>query len=64
MPANLRERIAADAHAILKEPDIQARLTNVGLIARGTTPSEFASVIEEQRTKWSTIARDHNIEPQ
>jgi len=64
MPTNLRERIAADAHAILKEPDIQARLTNVGLIARGTTPSEFAIVIEEQRTKWSAIARDHNIEPQ
>jgi tripartite-type tricarboxylate transporter receptor subunit TctC len=64
MPGNLRERIAADAHNILKEPDIQARLTNVGLIARGTTPAEFAAIIDAQRTKWSGIARDHNIEPQ
>lgn len=64
MPTDLRERIAADAHAVLKEPDIQQRLAAVGLIARGTTPAEFEAVIDAQRMKWSAIARDHNIEPQ
>src|SRR5262245_48138142 len=64
MPTDLRERIAADVHAVLKESDIQQRLTAVGLIARGTTPAEFEAVIDAQRMKWSAIARDHNIEPQ
>jgi tripartite-type tricarboxylate transporter receptor subunit TctC len=64
MPAELRERIASDVRAILKESDIQQRLTNVGLIARGTTPAEFETIIEAQRIKWAAIAREHNIEPQ
>src|SRR5262249_43679685 len=64
MPLELRERVAADARAVLNDADIQNRLTAVGLIARGTTPAEFAAVIDTQRMKWAAIARDHNIEPQ
>jgi tripartite-type tricarboxylate transporter receptor subunit TctC len=63
-PAHLRERIASEVRAILDEPEVQARLTNVGLIARGTTPAEFAAVMETQRLKWSAIAREHHIKPQ
>jgi hypothetical protein len=36
----------------------------VGLIARGTTPAEFATIMDGQRAKWSAIAREHKIEPQ
>jgi tripartite-type tricarboxylate transporter receptor subunit TctC len=64
MPAELRERTASAVRDILSESEIQNRLTNVGLIARGTTPAEFAALMETQRAKWSAIARAHNIEPQ
>jgi tripartite-type tricarboxylate transporter receptor subunit TctC len=64
MPSDLRERIASHVRDILKQPEIRERLTNVGLIARGTTPAEFAELIDTQRRKWSAIAREHNIEPQ
>jgi tripartite-type tricarboxylate transporter receptor subunit TctC len=64
MPDKLRELIAADVQTALKEPDLQQRLTNIGLIARGTTPAEFQAVIDTQRAKWSAIAREHHIEPQ
>ncbi|MFL6949909.1 MAG: Bug family tripartite tricarboxylate transporter substrate binding protein [Xanthobacteraceae bacterium] len=64
MPAALRELIAADVQAVLKDPDLQQRLTNIGLIARGTTPAEFQTLIDTQRAKWSAIAREHHIEPQ
>ena len=43
---------------------MKTRLANVGLITRGTTPAEFATLMETQRVKWSAIAREHNIEPQ
>jgi tripartite-type tricarboxylate transporter receptor subunit TctC len=64
MPAHVRERIASEVQDILKMPDIQERLTNVGLIPRGTTPAEFAAVLDTQRAKWAAIVREHNIEPQ
>src|SRR5262249_55760024 len=64
VPAPLCEQIASDVRLVLNEPEIQQRLTNVGLIARGTTSAEFMKVMDAQRLKWSTIAREHNIEPQ
>ena len=64
MPVDLQERVATDARLVLNEPAIQQRLTNVGLIARGTTPAEFATIMDAQRAKWSAIAREHKIEPQ
>jgi tripartite-type tricarboxylate transporter receptor subunit TctC len=64
MTAVLCERIASDVHSVLADQGIKERLANVGLIARGTTPAEFAAVIETQRAKWAVVARDHNIERQ
>jgi tripartite-type tricarboxylate transporter receptor subunit TctC len=64
MSTHLQERIASEVRDIVREPEIQNRLTNIGLIARGTTPAEFATIIDTQRAKWSAIAREHNIEPQ
>jgi tripartite-type tricarboxylate transporter receptor subunit TctC len=64
MPAPLRERIASQVRIALEEPEVQQRLTNVGLIKRGTTPAEFAAVMDAQRAKWSAIARENNIQPE
>jgi len=64
MAPQMHERIASDVHVVLKEPEMKQRMTNIGLIARGTTPAEFQRVIDAQREKWSTIAREHNIKPQ
>jgi tripartite-type tricarboxylate transporter receptor subunit TctC len=64
MPADLSERIASQVRLVLNEPEIQNRLTSVGLITRGTSPAEFATLMGTQRAKWSAIAREHNIEPQ
>jgi len=33
-------------------------------VAHGTTPSEFAAILETQRAKWAAIAREHDIKPQ
>ena len=63
MPLALRDRIAADVRAFLQEPDVAQRLTNAGLVGRGTTPAQFAEILDEQRAKWAAIAREHNIKP-
>jgi tripartite-type tricarboxylate transporter receptor subunit TctC len=64
MTAERRERIASDVTTALKDPDVQQRLTKVGLTPRGTTPTQFATILDEQRLKWAAIAHDNNIEPQ
>jgi tripartite-type tricarboxylate transporter receptor subunit TctC len=63
MPSPLQDRIAAEVREILSEPETLKRLTNLGLLARGTTPAEFREVIGQQRAKWAAIAQAHDIKP-
>jgi tripartite-type tricarboxylate transporter receptor subunit TctC len=55
MPAERRDRIAADVRAVATEDAVGQRLA-VRQIARGSTPAEFAAAIEEQRIQISSIA--------
>jgi tripartite-type tricarboxylate transporter receptor subunit TctC len=64
MTSELRERIASQVQALLREPDVKQRLTNLGLAVRGTSAAEFAAILDEQRAKWAAIAREHDIKPE
>ena len=57
MPADLKERIAADIRAVAADPAIAARLASSGSALRVGTPAEFAAAIEKQRTQIAAIAR-------
>jgi len=57
MPADLKERIAADIRAVAADPAIAARLASSGSALRVGTPAEFAAVIEKQRMQIAAIAR-------
>jgi tripartite-type tricarboxylate transporter receptor subunit TctC len=63
MRVELRERIASEVREILSDPDVKHRLSNLGVVARGTGAAEFARILDEQRIKWATIAREHGIKP-
>lgn len=63
MAPALQERIAAEMRDILNDLEVRKRLTNLGLLIRGTSPAEFRSLIDEQRAKWSALARAHDIKP-
>ena len=63
MPTDLRERIAFDIQATAAEPATQERLLKVGAVPRGSTPAEFAAVIEEQRAKIAHIVRTIGLRP-
>ena len=54
MPADLKERIAADVRAVGADPAIGPRLIAGGSVVTTGTPAEFAAAIEEQR---ATVAR-------
>ncbi len=62
MPLAVREGIASAVQDALALPEIVQRLEGAGLAPRGTSPGEFAIILDEQRAKWAAIAREHNIQ--
>jgi tripartite-type tricarboxylate transporter receptor subunit TctC len=63
MPAELRERIAADIREITSDLAIRERLLKMSSIALGSTPAEFVTAIEEQRAKIAAIAQGIGTKP-
>jgi tripartite-type tricarboxylate transporter receptor subunit TctC len=57
IPADLKEKIAADVRAVSGDREISARVAALGSLVRVGTSAEFAADIEEQRAKIATIAR-------
>jgi len=57
MPADIKERIAADARTVAADPAVVERVASIGSVLRVGTPAEFAAAIEEQRAKIVAIAR-------
>ena len=62
MPADLRERVAADLASVL-DPVMRDRLEATGQIVNLRGPAEFAAAIADQRAKLATIAKVLGIKP-
>ncbi len=64
-PARTSPAIIALLHretvAVLKQPDIIARLTQDGATAVGNTPQAFAQEIRSETAKWAKVIKDANI---
>jgi tripartite-type tricarboxylate transporter receptor subunit TctC len=63
MPAQIKERIAADLRAVVADPAFRARVTGVGTAPRTGTPEEFAAAIEDQRAKIAAIHQASDKKP-
>lgn len=63
MPAELRDRIAADVRAVAAEPGFGERLRGLGMVARADTSSEFAAHITLDRARWAEAARAYGPMP-
>src|SRR5712672_3037150 len=64
MPADLRERIAADVRAVAADdPEIKARLAATGQIVNPGSAAEFAKAVDDQRAQVATIAQQIGMKP-
>jgi tripartite-type tricarboxylate transporter receptor subunit TctC len=62
MPADLRERIAADVKAVLEaDPTIGERLTLTGQLVNPGRPAEFGRSIEQQRATLAAAAKQLGV---
>jgi tripartite-type tricarboxylate transporter receptor subunit TctC len=61
MPPALQQRIAADFIEVIKMPDVQQKVRNVGIEPAGGTPAETAAFIKDETRRWGEVIRKNNI---
>lgn len=60
-PKELVEKISADVRALLDTDDTRARFIELGAIPMGSTPGQFAQLIDNDRKRYEQIIREHKI---
>ena len=60
-PAEIVEKISADVRAVLADDAVKARYVALGGVPRGTTPAQFAKLIEDDRKRYAKVIVDRKI---
>lgn len=60
-PRALIQRLNADFHRLLKDPEVAKRMDEFGLVNAANSPEEFAAFIRTEIARWSKVARSANI---
>jgi len=60
-PSVIILKLNSEINKILKDPDIQAKLSKDGLELIGGTPDDFSMYIKSEVTKWSKIVVERKI---
>lgn len=60
-PASIVAKVHDDAVKILAQPDIQAKLAQLGVETAGSSPGELAAVINSDIEKWAKVIKEAGI---
>ena len=63
-PGDVVRILHRDIVECLSQPDVRARLADLGLVPIGNRREEFERMIQAESRKWSDIVRKANIKPQ
>jgi tripartite-type tricarboxylate transporter receptor subunit TctC len=61
-PATIVQRLNTEVVAILKQPEVNDRLSREGADPVGSTPEEFARYIKSEISKWAKVVKAANIQ--
>jgi len=64
VPAALLDKINADVHSVLRIPEVDQRLTELGMPPAPTTRDEFDKFIRGQIAHWAQVIKDAGIPKQ
>jgi len=56
------DKINADVNTILRKPEIQAKLAEVGAEDGGGSPAAFAKFIAKDRAQWAKLVKDAKLQ--
>lgn len=60
-PPQITKRFADEVAAILKTPEVKAKLDAIGFVPVGSTPAEFDSFIATETKRWGDVIRTNNL---
>ena len=65
-PANLDpkivQKINTDVNTILRKPEVQAKMAEVGAEDGGGTPAQFSKFISKDRNQWAKLVKDAKLQ--
>ncbi len=64
VPADIIDRLNREIDTIIRQPDMAARLVQIGSDVVGGSPDEFRAFIRSEAQKWGKVIRDANIKPE
>jgi tripartite-type tricarboxylate transporter receptor subunit TctC len=56
------DKINADVNTILRRPEIQAKMAEVGAEDGGGSPAAFSSFINKDRNQWAKLVKDAKLQ--
>ena len=60
-PREIITRLNAEVVKALRDPDVSAKLTGLGLEIIGDTPEQFGAFLQNEGKKWLPLIRSLNI---
>ena len=60
-PKAIVDKLGAEVASIVKSPELNKRLTDMGLIPVGSLPEEFKAQIDKDATHWKSVAEAAKI---
>ena len=61
VPPEIISKLNADINAVLKSPEVQAKLTQDDVTAAGGAPKDFAETIKGDIERWRVVVKQANI---
>ena len=61
--AGIIDRLNKEANATLADPEIKARLVDLGTEPLPMAPAEFGKLLATEAEKWAKVIRTANIKP-
>jgi len=63
IPKAALEKLNRDIAAVVKIPEVSARMNSMGCIPTTNTPQEFAAFVKSEMEKWGSLAKKVNLQP-
>jgi len=63
-PREVVDRLSKAVMEAIRSPDVASRIRELGVDPTGTTPEEFARIIEEDRKRWVPVIQASGFKPE
>ncbi len=63
-PPDIIDKLNREINAVLADPKIRERFTDLGGTAIGGSPAEFGKLVADETEKWGKVIRAANIKPE